>query len=299
MNPKQAIRLATLLACSTLIGVGCSSAGVSSDIGPFAAVAELDASVDVGASPPPQGPAQGGDIPRPALPKNFGSPLCNASVWMGCYPDRARMNTNDCSPLLDDGGGANLSASGELAAPQACHVQRAATDVGVAPVCLPAGAGTDGMPCTTPTDCAAGYECVGEGRCQPYCCTGDCTRHDQFCDIQPTLADPALRVPVCVPIHACGLLDTDGGTCAPNETCAVATRDGVTSCVAVGPKRSGEECDTDHCEHGLTCLGTSAQKNCYILCHTAPRTTECGATSKQVCKGGMPLFPVPGVGICQ
>jgi hypothetical protein len=283
--------LSLALAILAVFASGCSSSDGSADIIPAVKVNLLDADTDDGGSLP--------DAPstRPGPTRTLGSPLCNASMWNGCYPDHTKINANDCN-LSADGGAFNVASGNDLG-PPACHVMRANVDAGVEPVCTAAGTAKDGVRCNGPTDCASGYECVADGRCQPYCCTGDCLRPDEFCDIQPTTADPALRVPVCMPIDSCGLLDSDGGTCAPTETCAVVRADdGVTGCVAVGPRRAGDECNTDHCARGLTCLGTSADKNCYTLCHTAPRTVECG-TPKQTCKGGIPLFPVPGIGICE
>jgi hypothetical protein len=236
---------------------------------------------------------------RPSNSRVLGSPLCNASGWMGCYPDNTRgIRARDCD-LTADAGAFDAAAWDTI--PLACHVEHAANDAGVAPVCTPAGGLTESDPehCTGPTDCAAGYECVAGGKCQPYCCAGECSHQDEFCDIQTTFADPSIRVPVCMPIDPCGLLDSSGGSCPPNQTCAVVRDDGATSCVAVGPREAGDDCSTDHCARGLVCLGTSVERSCYILCHMAPHTTECASTPKQTCKGGIPLSPVAGIGICQ
>jgi hypothetical protein len=243
-------------------------------------------------------------------PSTQGSPLCNASAWMGCYPDYAKSaRSSGCtlsSPSFrasDGGASPSFRASdggwGNDFAEPACHVQRANNDAGVQPVCTPSGANGDGMSCGAPSDCAPGYECVGEGKCQPYCCAGECDHSDQFCDIQPVVDDPLLSVPVCMAIHSCGLLDIGGGSCPANETCAVVRDTGATSCVAIGPKQAGDECNTANCARGLTCLGPPGQKSCYILCHTGQRAAECAGTPKQICKGGIPLFPVPGIGICE
>jgi hypothetical protein len=163
--------------------------------------------------------------------------------------------------------------------------------------CLPAGLRVDGYPCAHPTDCAAGYECTGGGTCQRYCCDGNvvCPRspQDEFCDVQSLFGSPSTLVPVCMPAHPCVLLDAQ--TCSPSETCAVVREDGTTSCVTVGTAGAGDECDDTHCGGGLVCLGGAGERRCSQLCHTG--STECAAP--QTCKGGLPLFPDPSIGICQ
>jgi hypothetical protein len=222
-----------------------------------------------------------------------GSPLCNASSWMGCYPDDQHV-TRDRECNL----GADASSSLENV-PLACRVQPPSGGTAATPVCGPAGTATDGMTCHGPTDCAAGYECIGNGVCRRYCCAGDCSSQNEFCDIQEMAADSSTKVPVCMPVDDCGLLDqpTDAGPCPPGETCSVVRDNGTRSCVATGRGQAGNGCDTSDCEAGLVCLGSSGARRCYVLCHTMGGSPECG--HKQTCKGGLPLFLVPGVGICE
>ena len=224
-----------------------------------------------------------------------GSPLCNASTWMGCYPDDQHVaRDRDCN---QGGGGADASSALENA-PLACRVQPPSAGGAAAPVCVPAGSATDGMTCHGPADCAAGYECIGSGVCRRYCCAGDCSSQNEFCDIQVMAADSSTKVPVCMPVDSCGLLDqpSDAGPCPTNETCSVVSDNGTRSCVATGSGQAGDPCDTADCEAGLVCLGSAGARRCYVLCHTMG-SPECG--HKQTCKGGLPLFLVPGVGICE
>jgi hypothetical protein len=300
MSPRVALFVTMAVAAASVLPIGCGSADATAAALPATATATPpEAGFELGGGEDDSGSTANTVTPRPEPPQTVGSPLCNASVWMGCYPDNAKSaKASDCN-LSPDGRGYDGGPGYDNGQP-ACHVQRANNDAGVQPVCTSAGATTDGTACGGPTDCAAGYECVGDGKCQRYCCTGDCTHSDQFCDIQPIATDPALKVPVCMPLHGCGLLDSDGGACPANQTCAVVRFDsGATSCVAIGPRQSGEECNTANCARGLTCLGAPAEKTCFILCHTGPRTAECASTPKQMCKGGIPLFPVPGIGICE
>jgi hypothetical protein len=263
-----------------LSALGCS--GVAADKGNAAVTAPPTESDDGGA--PPDSSAS--DAPSGVQ----GSPLCNASRWMGCYPDNQHPTWGDC---------ANGAATTGAGSPLACRVQPNRDDAGVAPVCVPSGTAVDGMPCNAPADCAAGYECTSDRRCRAYCCDGSCGNQDAFCDIQTTVAYPLLKVPVCMPITSCGLLDSEGGSCPATQTCALVPETGETTCVAVGPRQAGDECNTDHCARGLVCLGRPGEKTCYTLCHTMARVNECAGTPTLVCRGGIPLFPVPGIGICQ
>jgi hypothetical protein len=254
-----------------------------------------DAAVEAGAAD--------ATIDSGSTPAFQGNPLCRASRAIGaCYPDDpiTPMTATACNA---DGG------EGDAGAGLSCHV----SPNGALPVCLPAGHGMDGDPCMAPSDCAGGFECVGSGTCRPYCCSGlgRCSAGDdaggagEFCDIQQATGT-STEVPVCMPIQSCSLLDQlthlDGGSshCGSDETCAVVRGDdGATSCVAIGTAMAGDACDSVHCAAGLVCLGTS-QRKCYELCVTQPSAmaTAPSCPAGMACKGGLPLFPNPAVGIC-
>jgi hypothetical protein len=292
MSPR-AFFLILLGVAVPVIAVGCTVQSDSPNAGPTTVVMSpaVDASVD-DASP---------DVPTGAASKpNIGSPLCNAARWKGCYPDDpSTANAKDCSLAPD--GGVDDASGGYGNAQLACRVQRAHGDAGVQPACTPSGSATDGDYCGDPSDCAPGFECVGSGVCRHYCCAGDCASRNEFCDIQPMASDLATKVPVCLPIHSCSLLNQSStpDLCPTGETCAVVRDNGATSCVAAGKRQAGDECDTGHCARSLVCLGTAGDRRCYTLCHTAPGANDCASTPKQMCKGGLPLFPVPGIGICE
>jgi hypothetical protein len=225
-----------------------------------------------------------------------GSPLCNASHSKGgCYPDDPA--TPQLCNLAPDGGAYDSQASyNKDGSVLACHVQPA----NGAPKCTPAGYGTDGQHCATSTDCAAGYECVGAGVCQHYCCEGAClggpnvNGKDLFCDIQPMAQSTSTKVPVCSMVYPCKLLVKPSG-CADTETCSVVRGDGTTSCVAVGAAKAGDDCESDHCAADLVCLGAPGLRKCYALCHvSAP--VECSQSQK--CTTGLPLFQDPSIGYC-
>jgi hypothetical protein len=260
-------------------------------------------------------PADGGDAggsspdagveAQTAAPTLQGSPLCNAPLTGSCYPDDP--TTAKACGLAPDGGAYNAAAGYDNAA-LACRVvatEPDATGTAQAPACTPAGSAGDGSWCKSSNECQAGFDCVGAGTCQHYCCSGntECGPElpvavaDEFCDIQATTQATGVEIPVCMPIHppgGCTLLDPTA--CPATETCSVVRDDGSTSCVAIGGATAGQPCDKDHCAASLVCLGTPGARTCYQLCETST-SVECSTT--QQCMGGLPLFPDPSVGICQ
>ncbi|MGO9834586.1 MAG: hypothetical protein ACLP1X_10245 [Polyangiaceae bacterium] len=310
---SRALASSALLALATALAAGCDGVnvrGATDDVTPDAGVTVVTAygdASDAGATGASAG-EMSSVVAAPALSYQ-GSPLCNASRSTGCcYPDdptnaqacaQAACQTGPDGGTLDaaPGAGAYVEVSlGCHVAPAEAAPDASAGSTAVSAVCLPGGQGLDGFPCRGPDDCAPAYECVGTTpTCQRYCCGGnDACVSLQFCDIQPTALSPATKVPVCMPMQPCTLLDTL--SCPAGETCAVVRDDGSKSCVAIGAVGAGEDCETDHCESGLVCLGTPGTRSCYVLCHTS-KTTECASSQK--CQGGLPLFPDPDVGICQ
>ncbi|MDP9148970.1 MAG: hypothetical protein M3O36_03370 [Myxococcota bacterium] len=230
---------------------------------------------------------------RGVAPNTEGNSLCNSLSSTGCYPDMS-VSARACGLAPD--GGVYSAAAGYSESALACHVQRSSADAGVHPVCSTAGQGIAGMPCAGPTDCAATYECIGDGTCAHYCCAGLCSTN-QFCDIQPLAVDSTVHVPVCMsvtPKAGCQLLNNS--SCPAGSTCAVVRQDGQTSCVAIGKAKVKAPCDAEHCAQGLTCVGSPGQRRCFQLCDT---TTSAGCSAPQTCKGGLPLFRDPETGICQ
>jgi len=298
MTPRTLLLVTFALAApaAAAVVVGCNVSAISTD--DVSGHPTVDAAYDPGMADGGAG-SDGGTNTDPAS-NHIGSPLCNVS-HTSCNPD-VLTTAQDC--LLAPDGGPYSSTGGYDNAPLACHVppsSGAAVDAG-SPVCTPAGTGADGARCSTSTDCAPRYECVGagtEGTCRRYCCSGnvECGT-SEFCDIQPMAVASTTDVPVCIPISpdgGCRLLDD--ASCPSHETCAVVREDGSTSCVAVGAAKVGDPCDEEHCGPDLVCLGTPGNRRCYQLCHTADPAAACSAT--QTCKGGLPLFPDSSVGICQ
>jgi hypothetical protein len=255
--------------------------------------------------PPPKSDAPQDGAPEAGGPAQavHGSPLCNAQTNT-CFPD-VPATPQECR-LAPDAGLFDAS-SGYMSPFLACRVLPATSSAlssAVQPYCVSGGSAADGSWCKSSVECAPTYDCVGagpSGTCQRYCCAGnlECDPGD-FCDIATTIAS-AIKIPVCMPIHpssGCDLLD--GTSCPPNQTCAVVRENsGSTSCVAIGQAQTNEECDTDHCAAGLVCLGTPGQRKCYELCNIGGSDGGSGCQGSLACKGGLPLFPDPSVGICQ
>ncbi|MGD0527966.1 MAG: hypothetical protein ABSE49_22725 [Polyangiaceae bacterium] len=249
--------------------------------------------------------ADAGPADQAQAPATQGSPLCNAPLTGSCYPDD--LSTAKACGLAPDGGAYNASAGYDNVT-LACRVVATPPDangVAQAPACEPAGTAGDGSWCKSSDECQAGFDCVGSGTCQHYCCSGntECGPElpqavaDEFCDIQPTTQATGIEIPVCMPIHppgGCQLLDPSA--CSTTETCSVVRDDGSTSCVGIGGAKAGQPCDKEHCAASLACLGAVGSRTCYQLCDTST-AQQCSTT--QQCKGGLPLFPDPTIGICQ
>lgn len=247
--------------------------------------------------------------PSDASPINYDSrsdaagvvSLCNvdtSDASITCNPDLSQQTklAPMCGAAPADGGKGGYD-SGPPAPELACRVAKGATD---APVCSVAGSGGDGAACTTGEDCAAGFECVSSpGRCRHYCCdpttcksTGT-SNGPFFCDVQ-TQAAADVPVPVCEPVQPCKLL---GDTCGPDATCSIVDPSaGVTSCVAIGPQRVGDSCESAHCGALLACLGAPGKRTCEQLCD-ASKSDSC--PTGQSCKQPWAVLKTSSAGLCQ
>jgi len=309
----KALASSSSLALCAILAAGCDAVSVTGgnddhvpEAGPTAVTAYGPDASDAGVLEAATDAAGDALIAAPAYQ---GSPLCNASRSTGCcYPDDPA-NAQACAQAAcqaapDSGTAQQEGAGAYIGVALGCHLVPAAPSPDaspgsptITPACLPGGGGLSGFPCTGPDDCSPSYECVGTSTatCQHYCCDGNESCPSlQFCDIQPTFPSPPTKVPVCMPTQPCGLLDDL--SCGAGETCAVVRDDGQTSCVAVGNAGAGQSCDTGHCARGLVCLGAPGARSCDVLCHTAT-AKECSSGEK--CRGGLPLFTDPTVGICQ
>lgn len=160
--------------------------------------------------------------------------------------------------------------------------------------------GIDGATCSGSADCAPGFDCVAGEKgavCRRYCCTGSCELQPSanagptFCDIQKPVDLSEHKVPVCMPLKSCKLFAA--GECGQDETCAIVTETGATGCIAKGSAKVGEPCDADHCEGGLTCLGSPGDRRCYKLC----RIEGADCAEKESCAPSS-IFHDMAFGVC-
>lgn len=232
------------------------------------------------AVPPEAGGARDAGVSADAAEKaTIGSPLCKRAAA-------------DCKP--DDAYAA--SCANDAGEPLSCRVSRT---LGDGPFCSSSGKGQDGDLCASPSECAAGFDCIdasnGERRCRHYCCESPCTavgaaNAKMYCGIGTAMGT---KIPVCMPVKPCTLMAQ--GACPAGETCGVVRDDGTTSCIQTGPQRAGEACDRENCAAGLTCIGASGSQKCYKLCREGT-TEDCGVGER--CVGGPPLFKDGGFGLC-
>jgi hypothetical protein len=263
---------------------GCSAAYGTVRGGPDADdIYDRDASGEGGTLGP-------GDAGLGDASKLRGNPLCNASVFT-CFPDEEKPIA--CTGVKDGGVDAGYGTV-------ACRVDPKFSD----PMCepVPQAPMNEGESCTGANDCGAGFECVGSpARCRHYCCeSATCTAYSKnnankpyFCDIQPLASVSSQMVPVCQPVAPCNLQAQD---CGSGQTCAIVESNGTltTSCVAVGPGKVGDACDSQHCGLNLQCIG-APMPTCHQLCD--PKMPQCpmGTT----CFHQWPVLDQQGVGVCK
>jgi hypothetical protein len=290
------LRFVPLLALLVVTGGATACAGISTASSAF----------DEGVSPPqPSGAADGGASSGVLVPTDAGStpvgddynnnPLCGVrkSGTGGegqCHPwdtnqaDASTPPNESCPSLLHVDGGGDY----------ACHVM--AADGGAEPTCLPEGTSTGA--CGAQKSCKAGYECVVDGEtgaCRRYCCEPTACDAMSFCDVQPIVSGGGM-VPVCVPVSSCTLLGV--GQCS-GRTCGVVDQTkGTTSCMDVGPRIEGEECETEHCARDLVCLGAPGARKCFKLCDTTNEAPAYSCRLDQKCLTNGVTFKGANVGVC-
>jgi hypothetical protein len=163
-----------------------------------------------------------------------------------------------------------------------------------APVCLSAGPGGDGALCSVASDCAAGFECVGNGTCRHYCCDdGPCTTMTNastngttyFCDVATENGAPTAKVPACLVVVPCMPLMSN--TCYSTETCTIVEIDSsaslVATCDTAGTGVLGDSCETEQCAAGFACIGATGQRTCQQLCnaqHPCSGSMNCNMQSE-------------------
>jgi len=245
-----------------------------------------------GAESPPRSPNDSGSSEKGA---DRGSPLCGVGATY-CTPD-------DDGTSPPSGVACATDPNADVSEHQGCRIGKKPNGA-FRPKCDKADPrGVDGVSCSSGSDCAPGFDCVESEKgavCRRYCCSGSCASQPSqnggptFCDIRK-LVDPALDqhpAPVCMPIKTCKLLRD--GECVDKETCAIVTDTGDTGCVPKGNAKVGQLCDQEHCDSGLTCLGSPGDRRCYKLC----RVDGADCAPMQTCTTGA-IFQDTTFGVCK
>lgn len=236
-----------------------------------------------------------------------------------CSPDDAEA----CEPIAQGGAGGEggalaLGGLGGLSAnpgdlddvAASCQVRLVDSDCEGAKckreaVCLPTGKQAAEASCLSAADCSPGLACVDVGAtvgvCKPYCCEGggSCAG-DTYCSTAQVFGNPALDVPVCVPLDDCNPFEAypcppdRECTCTGNLACVVVRPDGRTACTRVGEAEAAEDCaglTAGDCAHGLVCSPTLG---CMQLCQTAGGDASCAPGSLCQSPSGFPT----ALGVC-
>jgi hypothetical protein len=222
----------------------------------------------------------GGGVPAPPYYNGSYSYLCGGS-GAPCTP-----GTSDCTP----GGNPNMSGSSSSGG-SIIACQLVSVDSKVTAQCNPVGLYGVGDPCEKVDHCGAGLGCVtntGGGVCREYCCgdVEDCPS-DTYC-ATVRMTEAAEKVPVCIPVTKCTLLDNS--ICKNGQVCTIVRDDGTTSCIDEGPGQLGQGCP---CADGYVC--SKINNTCLKLCHVGNDAVDCAGGG--TCQSGVSGYP-EGIGIC-
>jgi len=188
---------------------------------------------------------------------------------------------------VDEGPDVSIMSDTDPLTPSGVACQVSPTEDGPMRGCALAGAGRENEPCTSATDCSAGFACVGEGEagiCRPYCCSvgqDPCAPGD-YCG-ERTLWGSELEVPVCVRADNCSLsqeypCQSDAECqCQEGTACLVVRSDGTTTCAVPGEGQVGDACP---CASGHVC--SQASGTCLKLCETVVDGDQCDGGICQV-----------------
>jgi hypothetical protein len=188
---------------------------------------------------------------------------------------------------VDEGPDVSIMSDTDPLTPSGVACQVSPSEDGPTRVCALSGGGRESDPCTSATDCAAGFACIGEGEagiCRPYCCSvgqDPCASGD-YCG-ERTLWGSELTVPVCVRADNCSLSqefpcqNEEECQCQEGTACLVVRSDGTTTCAAPGEGEAGDACP---CAWGHVC--SQASGTCLKLCETVVDSDQCDGGICQV-----------------
>ena len=209
-------------------------------------------------------------------------PCCNFEGVPACIPElglscNAGLCVGAARTACPAPGGTCDVGLQNCPAGQACHHD------GAAARCLPSGSGTDGAPCTSEAQCAAGYYCTNAGNvCRRYCCGTLGCGTGQLCASGGTTGSNLglCLVSNCDPVRRSG--------CPNNSACyPLVVQEGsvTTACLSVGTIRIGASCEADsgNCVPGAACFGTTCRQVC------RPSNPSCASGSCTASPGAIDL----------
>jgi hypothetical protein len=171
-----------------------------------------------------------------------------------------------------------------------------------------ATAGTESSTCAGPTNCAAGYVCIGDGTndaCEKYCASNsDCTGPRGQCVIQivngsgSAIAGAVVCSSDCDPTQVTNPLCPTGWTCDLFEAPYNGSTYDIVSCRAAGTAAQGATCSTTiACAPGYSCVTVGGSNECARIC-APPSSTGC--PSGMTCDAFQTAFTVAGTqyGVC-
>ncbi len=166
--------------------------------------------------------------------------------------------------------------------------------------------GTETSTCSSFSQCAGGYVCIGN-RCERYCATDtDCVQPRGKCAIQITdqMGNPITGAITCS--SNCDPAGSAAGACPAGDKCGFFTAPrgagtiDIVDCTTPGVGGVGAACTDDStCGANTLCSTYNAQQRCRRVC-TRPAGNECAAVPGTTCVGfGTPLV-IGGIeyGVC-
>jgi len=162
--------------------------------------------------------------------------------------------------------------------------------------------GMESATCSTGTDCAAGFVCVGDSffaECDRYCAHDtDCASPRGRCVIQlnNSSSQPITGAIVCSsncdPTQAANALCPTGAACDLFSSTFMGTTYDIVDCRKSGTATQGQTCSTTvACAAGLTCVNNGTTMTCSKIC---PRPQNTGCPAGKTCTSFSTAFTVGG-----
>jgi hypothetical protein len=176
--------------------------------------------------------------------------------------------------------------------------------------------GTETSTCTSPSQCGAGYVCLGSAAgaaCKKYCSTtADCGTPRGQCVIHPSANNMAITGIPAVCSSNCDPIATSSPECPSTWKCVIATATdnnatvNIADCAPAGAGNQSAACvtggnpDDTLCNKGYACSTTTTDTAPKCRRYCKPGTANNGGCGSNSCLVYSPAFKINGVeyGIC-